>query len=59
MAMTIEKILKSAKVLEKVKPSKKARKMKAFAGLFPDIGRKLKKEGKTSVDLVREVRKTQ
>lgn len=58
MAITIEKILKSAKVLEKTQPARKRGSIKKLKGAFADVGKKLKKEGRTSVDLVREIRES-
>lgn len=57
MSVTIEKILKSAKVLEEGRPLRKQNgNVKKLKGMFADVGKKLKKQKKTSVDLVREIR---
>jgi len=56
--LTVEKFIKTNKIFMMNFPEKKNRKSKAikFEGMFADIGKRLKKEGKTSIDLVREIR---
>jgi hypothetical protein len=56
MSLTVEKIRKDAMFLEEAFHTKKKHKSSELMGLFSDIGRKLVKEKKTSVDLVRELR---
>lgn len=56
MPLTVEKIRKDALFLEEAFHTKKKHKSCEIMGAFSDIGRKLKKEGRTSVDLVRELR---
>lgn len=59
MAIKPEKIRQSAKILEKLFPKKKkTTKVKELLGIFSDLGEELRKEGKTSTDLVREMRET-
>ena len=55
MSITIEKMRKAGAFIDKAFPSKK-HKSGELRGAFPEIGKDLKKQGKTSVDLVRELR---
>ena len=57
MPLTVEKICRDALFLEDAFHAKKKHKSSELLGAFSDIGRKLAKEKKTSVDLVRELRK--
>jgi len=56
--LTVEKFIKTNKIFMMDFPEKKKCKSKGikFEGMFADIGKRLKKEGKTSVDLIREIR---
>lgn len=59
MAKTLMEIEKEVKNLSKFfGESKNVEKIgiSKFYGMFKDIGRKIKREGKTSVDMVREIR---
>ncbi len=56
MPITIEKIHKTGMFIEKAFYPRKKHKSIELRGIFSDLGKKLKKEGKTSVDLVRELR---
>ena len=56
MSVTIEKMRRTGAFIEKAFPVKK-HKCAELLGVFSDIGRDLKKQGKTSVDMVRELRK--
>ena len=59
--LTIDKVIESNKIILKNFPSsnKKHTHKVEFTGLFSEIGKKLKKEKKTSADLVREIREGQ
>lgn len=56
MPITIEKMHKMGIFIEKAFYPRKKYKSSELRGVFPDLGKKLKKEGKTSVDPVRELR---
>jgi hypothetical protein len=56
MSLTVEKLRKDAIFLEEAFYTSKKHKSSELMGVFSDIGRKLAKEKKTSVDLVRELR---
>lgn len=58
--LTIEKAIESNKILIKSFQSsiKKHTHKVEFTGMFADIGKKIEKENKTSVDLVRETRES-
>jgi len=62
MPVTLGKIYEVGQMIEKnFFPNRKrvySQTIKTITGLFRDVGKKLKKEGKTSVDLVRELRET-
>ena len=60
MPLTLERIHEASRLVQEnfyKKPSRKKFPLE-IRGLFADIGRKIKKEGKTSVDLVREIRES-
>lgn len=59
MVLTLEKVHKIGQMIEKsFYPSRKNKKnhFQQIKGMFANVGKKIKKEGKTSVDLVRELR---
>ena len=56
MPITIEKMHKIGVFIDKTFYPQKKYKSIELKAVFPDIGKKLKKEGKTSVDLIRELR---
>ncbi len=56
MPITIEKMHEMGMFIERLFYPKRKYKSVELRGVFSDIGKKLKKEGKTSVDLVRELR---
>lgn len=59
MPITLEKIYEIGEIVKKNFYSKTTKRvnLQQIKGLFSDIGKKINKEGKTSVDLVREIRK--
>ena len=63
MPVTIGKIYEIGQMIEKnFYPNRKKlhpQTIEAIKGFFREVGKKLKKEGKTSVDLVRELRESQ
>jgi len=56
MPLTVAKVRRNALFLEEAFHSSKKRKGSRLYGVFADVGRKLAKENKSSVDLVREIR---
>ena len=58
MSLTLERFCEASRLIQDnfYKKSVKKKFTLEIRGLFRDIGRKLKKEGKSSVDLVREIR---
>lgn len=56
MPITLEKMHKVGVFIERTFYPRKKYKSVELRGVFSDLGKKLKKEGKTSVDLVRELR---
>lgn len=59
MSITLEKIYEVGRITERnfYPPAGKKKRFQELKGLFSDVGKRIKKEKKTSVDLVREVRK--
>lgn len=58
MPITLERICQVSNLVQKnfnKKPIKKNA-ILSIRGVFSDIGRKIRKEGRTSVDLIREIR---
>ncbi len=58
MSVTLKEVYNNSKIIENTFYKNGLIKIKniTFKGLFSDIGKKIKKENKTSVDLVREIR---
>jgi len=56
MPITIEKMHRMGVIIERAFYPRERYKSSELRGVFSDLGKKLKKEGKTSVDLVRELR---
>jgi hypothetical protein len=58
MPTTIEQMHKAGMFIEKTFYPGKKNRSSELRGVFRDIGKMLKKEGRTSVDLIRDLRKT-
>lgn len=57
MARSVDQVTKLAKEIEGLWPKKKGKKkIRTLLGLCRELGKEIAREGKTSVDLVREVR---
>ncbi|MBU4266648.1 MAG: hypothetical protein L6243_05290 [Candidatus Altiarchaeales archaeon] len=56
MPITIEKMHEMGVFIERVFYPRKKYKSAELRGVFSDLGKRLKREGKTSIDLVRELR---
>ncbi len=58
MPITLEKMHETGVFIEETfYKAKKIGKVNELRGVFPDIGKQLRQKGKTSVDIVRELRK--
>lgn len=55
-AVTVEKIINAAEGLKGLKKNGEAGIVNKLAGKYAEVGKQLKKEGKTSVDLIRKIR---
>ncbi len=58
-AITVDKIIHIAEMFKGFKKQTKASVLKELDGKYLSAGLKIKKEGKTSVDLIRELRENQ